>query len=478
MRAAGGASAAATIVAMQLDPVHLAELCGGRVEGGATADPGGLREPLAAITTDSREVVAGGAFVAVRGERMDGHAFVADAAARGAAAAVVDAAWAAPEGTGTPPLLVRVADTGLALRRACAARLRELGCEVVGVTGSVGKTTAKEMIADVLGPGAARTPGNLNTWTGVPLSVLRLDPPVDVLVAEMGMSAPGEIADLAAMTGPRIGVLLNVGVSHIELLGSREAIAEAKAELLAALPERGLAVCNADDPRVRQVAHRGPAPVRWFGLREDAEVRARDIVADGLRGTDFTLVTPAGTARVRLRLPGVHLVTTACAAAAVAEERGVAVADLVERLHGLAPVAQRGAVLRGARGATIYDDSYNSAPQSLAAALGVLRGSGSSERIAVLGDMLELGAESDAAHDLAGRGAAEAATLLIAVGEQAERMVVAAVAAGLPPERALVAADADAAAGLALAACSPAATVLVKASHGLHLETVVERLRA
>ena len=237
----------------------LAELLGGRLE----AAPGARLE-ISDLVSDSRRVTTGAAFVALPGEAMDGHAFVADAARRGAALAVVGETFR--PGAETPPLLIRVPDTAAALRAACSRRIAQLGATVVGVTGSVGKTTAKEMCALALsGRPTARTPGNLNTWTQIPLHVLRLEPPVERLVIEMAMTAPGEIADLAGFTHPTYGVLLNVGQAHIGRLGSEAAIAQAKAELLAALPRDGAAILNADDPRVVGVAAQSRAPVRWFG---------------------------------------------------------------------------------------------------------------------------------------------------------------------------------------------------------------------
>jgi UDP-N-acetylmuramoyl-tripeptide--D-alanyl-D-alanine ligase len=455
---------------MLLTPADLARLFGGRLEGAGEATV-----PLTAIETDSRRVGPAGAFVALAGDREDGHAYVGAAARAGAALAVVAEGRPLPDGR--PPLLLRVEDTGAALRRACSARLGELGCAVVGVTGSVGKTSAKELCALALGGrDAAATPGNLNTWTGIPLSVLALRPPVGVFVAEMAMSAAGEIRDLCSFTRPVTGVVLNVGLSHIELLGSLAAIADAKAELLEALPADGHAVCNADDPEVRRVAGRSPAKVSWFGLGPDADYRAVEVVAEGLRGTRCRLVGPDGTAPLELRVPGLHTVRNACAAAAVAAHHGVGIAEVAERLAAFEAPPQRGVVSRGAGGAIIVDDSYNASPASLAAALEVLAGSGAPRRLAILGDMLELGDHSVAAHAEAGRHAAQAATALIAVGRHAALMVDAAVAAGMPPERARVAADVEEAATLARAQCDAGTVVLVKASHSVALERVVESL--
>ncbi|HXA29628.1 MAG TPA: UDP-N-acetylmuramoyl-tripeptide--D-alanyl-D-alanine ligase [Candidatus Angelobacter sp.] len=456
-------------------PSELARLFGGLLDGA-----GGTERPLAGLATDSREVVPGGGFVALRGTSDDGHGFVAAAAERGAAVAVVDATWTAPPNTPLPPLLLRVDDTASALRRACEQRLAELGAHVVGITGSVGKTTGKELIATVLDGSVrvARTPGNLNTWTGIPLSVLSLDAPLDVFVCEMAMSARGEIADLCAFTHPRTGVLLNIGTSHIELLGSQEAIADAKAELLEALPGDGLAVLNGDDEQVRRVASRTGARVTWFGLRSpDAHYRATNVVSRGIAGTSFTLIGPDASQPVQMRVPGTHVVLDAVAAAAVAAQFGVSMQDVAERLAGFEAPPQRGRIHQGVNGARIYDDSYNSSPASLAAALDTLGETKAKRRIAVLGDMLELGSHTAMAHRQAGRHAREVATTLVAVGEQAFTTVAAALAAGMEPEEAFAARSVDEAIEITRARCDGDTAVLVKASHGMHLERIVAALR-
>lgn len=470
-----GGGRPATMGAMPLLPADLARLFGGRLEGD------GAQTPIAAVAFDSRRVVPGGAFIALRGEAEDGHRYVGAAARAGASLAVVRRDFAAAEGEAAPPLLLRVDDTASTLRAACRRRLDELGCAVVGVTGSVGKTTAKELCAVALGRlRTARTPGNLNTWTGIPTSVLGLEPPVDVLVAELAMTAPGEIRDLARMLQPRIGVLLNVGLSHIELLGSVEAIADAKAELLEALPADGVAVCNANDERVRGVTSRSAAPVVWFGLRsEDAVFTATDLRVEGLRGTRFRLVGPGGeVVEARLEVPGEHVVLDACAAAAVAAQFGVGLAEVAERLATFRAPEQRGRVLPGPCGAVIYDDSYNSSPASLAAALAVLGSSGAAVRVAVIGDMLELGDYADEAHREAGRLAAGAATALVSVGPHADVVAAAAREAGMAADAAHVVGDAGEAAAVARRLCGPDTAVLVKASHGMALERVIAELTA
>jgi UDP-N-acetylmuramoyl-tripeptide--D-alanyl-D-alanine ligase len=282
---------------------------------------------------------------------------------------------------------------------------------------------------------------------------------VERLVIEMAMTAPGEIADLAGFTHPDVGLLLNVGQAHIGRLGSDEAIAAAKAELLEALPPDGTAVLNADDPRVVEVSSRSRAPVRWFGaVSPEAAWRVEEVEAGGVLGSRATLVGPDGRAPLRLRAPGRHLLLDAAAAAAVAATFGVGIAEAAERLSAFVPGEHRGRVLPGLAGSTIVDDSYNSSPTSLVAALEVLRESGAADRLAIIGDMLELGDRTAAAHREAGRCAAGAATRLIAVGSQAE--------------------DAERAADLAIPHLHSGIVVLVKASRGIGLDSVVERLLA
>jgi len=323
----------------------------------------------------------------------------------------------------------------------------------------------------------ARTPGNLNTWTGIPLSVLALEPPVEAFVCEMAMMARGEIHDLTTFTHPRTGVLLNIGLTHIELLGSQEAIADAKAELLDALPAEGLAVCNADDEQVARVAARSAAPVAWFGLESAAvQFRAADVRGEGIDGTSFTLVGPDGASPARLRVPGTHVVVDALAAAAVASRFGIGVAGVAARLESFEAPPQRGRVLAGWNGARIYDDSYNSSPASLSAALETLGATRAKRRVALIGDMLELGPHTAMAHRQAGRLATRTATTLIAVGEHANTTVAAALAAGMQPDEAFAARSVEEAIRVARERCDADTAVLVKASHGMALERVVEAL--
>lgn len=467
--------AAATMAAMSLTIADLARLCGGTLARCHDA-----AASVAAVEVDSRKVAPGAAFVALRGEHEDGHRYLDDAVRRGATCVVVGRGR--PEVGALPPgvAVVEVEDPNCALRGACTRRLEELGCTVVGITGSVGKTTAKEMTAAALSRMVvARTPGNLNTWTGIPQTVLGLEPPVEVFVAEMAMSAPGELRDLARMTRPAIGVLLNVGLAHVGLLGSIEAIAHAKGELLEELPEDGLAVCNADDPWVRRMASRSRASsIVWFGVHsEDAAYRALAVEEGGLAGVRFLLRGPDGEAPTRLRFCGAHAALDACAAAAVAGRWGIGVGEVAERLADLEPPEHRGVIREGRNGAIVYDDCYNSSPTSLAAALEVLGHSGRRRRVAVIGDMLELGRAAEEAHREAGRRCASVATHVVAVGEHALLVVAAAREAGLDARNTVVCGDAETAAEVALSWCDGDTAILVKGSRALGLERVVERLR-
>jgi UDP-N-acetylmuramoyl-tripeptide--D-alanyl-D-alanine ligase len=322
-----------------------------------------------------------------------------------------------------------------------------------------------------------KSEGNLNTYTGIPMTIFQMDPRDRALVVEYAMSRAGEIRELTRMAPPTIGVVLNVGLAHVGLLGSIEAVAAAKRELIEGLAPDGLAVLNADDPRVRAmsaVARR----FTLFGLSNDATVRAERIRLHGLEGSTFILLTPRGKAEVYLRLPGHHSISNALAAAAVALEFDFDAPAIASALHGFAPPARRMNIVPGRNGATVIDDSYNASPGSMLAALEVL---GLSPRgalkVAVLGDMLELGDHAERAHEEIGSLAGKTADVLIAVGEYAPRMVQAARRAGLPTDRAFVVESAE----QAVAALTPLLTaqtqVLVKASRGMRLERVVEQIR-
>ncbi|MBL8127599.1 MAG: UDP-N-acetylmuramoyl-tripeptide--D-alanyl-D-alanine ligase, partial [Chloroflexia bacterium] len=345
------------------------------------------------IQRDARQAKPGELFIALRGERFDGHDFVADAASAGAAAALVSRTWADEHFDAPLPLLV-VDDPLITLQQYAAwwrNRLPDL--LVVGITGSVGKTSTKETVATVLQRAGEtyRSPGNLNSEIGLPLSLLEVKPEHYAAVLEMGGAyAFGEIRLLCEIARPRIGVVTNIHPVHLERMGSIEAIAETKAELVDAIPEDGWAILNGDDARVRAMAERCKGKVLFFGLNEGNDVRASGVESDGLEGTAFWLHLDGEDNRVRIPLIGGHAVELALAAIAVGHAAGL---DLANMLQGLAEpgVQVRLLVLEGPNGSQMIDDTYNASTPSVMSALGLLAVMQPRRAIAVLGDMRELG---------------------------------------------------------------------------------------
>ncbi len=426
------------------------------------------------LYTDSREVRPGGLFVALQGEQQDGHAFIPQALEHGAGGIICRTPPAEP----AIAAIVQVDDTREALFALARERLRSHPVPIVGITGSAGKTTTKDLIAHLLGRRLAvrKSEGNLNTYTGIPMTIFQLGQTDQVLVMEYAMSRTGEIRELTAIAPPSVAAVLNVGLAHVGFLGSLEAVAAAKRELVEGLAPGGLAVLNADDPRVRVMAS-GDGRRTLYGLTPDAEVRAEKVRLHGIRGSNFLLKTRRGDASVFLRLPGRHSITNALAAAAVALEFDFDAPAIASGLHGFRPPPRRMSVLGGRRGATIIDDCYNASPGSMRAALEVLRlAPRRSVRVAVLGDMLELGDHAGTAHEDVGSWVAHAADHLIAIGEYAPRMVQAAQRAGLRPERAEAVANIEAAAARAEGLLGPDTVVLVKGSRGMRMERIVAAL--
>lgn len=428
------------------------------------------------LVTDSREVTAGSLFVALKGEQLDGHLFIPQAVERGAAGILCERA---PDDVAGPSV-VEVANTRQALVDMTAQRLRRQPVPIVAITGSAGKTTTKELIAHVLGRRLRvhKSEGNLNTYTGIPMTVFQMNPADRVLVLEYAMSRAGEIRELTRAAPPNIGVVLNVGLAHVGLLGSIEAVAAAKRELIEGLAPDGLAVLNADDPRVRAMAS-ASTRVSFYGLGNEAQVRAERIRLHGLEGSVFNLHTPRGSSEVYLRLPGQHSVVNALAAAAVALEFGFDAAAIASALHGFNPPSRRMNIVTGRKGAIVIDDSYNASPGSMEAALEVLRlAPEGALRVAVLGDMLELGDHAPGAHAEVGSLAGQTADFLIAIGDQAKTTVDSARRAGLAQDRAIVVESAEQAVAALEPLLGPKTRVLVKGSRGMRLERVVERIRA
>lgn len=429
------------------------------------------------VSTDSRTVRAGEIFVALQGERFDGHDFVGDAVKRGATAAIVS-----KPNVGVDPApgiaLIHVPDTLQAMGRIAAAHRSRFTIPVVAVTGSVGKTTTKDMVAHILSQRfkVLKTEENYNNEIGVPLTALQLEPSHQVAVFELAMRGPGEVAYLARIVRPTIGVVTNVGVTHIERLGSAQAIAAAKAELLQEMGPDSVAILNADDGNSASLRGAARGKVLTFGIERPADVTARDVRQGETGAANFTIAAGEEQAPVRLAVPGRHNVLNALAAAAAALEAGATVADVRKGLEGAALGKHRLQVLRSARGFTILDDCYNANPASMVAALEVLGQIKADGRMAVLGDMLELGPHAAEMHRDVGREAASRGlALLVAVGDHAHHLREGALT-GMTPEQVVAAADVEQCADIILQAARPGDAVLVKASRAMALERIVEKL--
>ncbi|CAN5760256.1 UDP-N-acetylmuramoyl-tripeptide--D-alanyl-D-alanine ligase [soil metagenome] len=463
------------------DPVSFTSSELSDVVDGALLHEGGA--PIHGGVVDSRRVERGNAFFALAGERTDGHNFLVDAARRGAAALVVarppnadQVAELDAHGEGGPALVL-VADPLAALQAMAGAHRSRCEPLVVCITGSLGKTSTKEQVAEVLAQRwrVMRNAGNENNEIGLPLTLLRLSPADEVAVLEMGMYQPGDIAQLAELARPGIGVVTAVRGSHLERAGSIEAIERGKRELVEALPTGGTAVLNADDPRVADMAAgRGhDLAVLRYGFSSAADVSAIDIESRATEGMSFRLVTPAGAAEVKTPALGRHSVHNALAAAAVGLAAGMALAEIVAGLERPFAAAHRTTLVRAGQW-QLLDDTYNAAPDSMIAALNLLA-TLPGRHVAVLGEMLELGPDSDAAHEMVGAHAARTADVLLVVGPMAERYAHG--AAGAIDRRVILrAATRDEALALLDDHLRPGDVVLLKASRGAAFDLLVDDL--
>ncbi len=443
---------------MRLSAAQVLEATGGTLLAGSP------ESAFSSFQTDSRQVPpAEGLFFALRGAELDGHDFAAAAARRGAAGLVVEREVATPPG----PAVIQVADTWRALYDLAGWVLARTGPLVVGITGSNGKTSTKEMVAAVLAcrHRVLKTEGNLNTETGVPLTVLGLEPGRHTaLVLEMGMQGPGEIARLAELGRPRVGVVTGIGTVHIEFFESEEGIARAKAELLQALPPDGLGVVNADDRFAALLTGLSRAPVATFGIAA-GDYRAEDYRPDPAGGSRFRF---RGT-EVRLAMAGIHQARNAVAALAVADFAEIPPAAAAAALASVR-VEGRMQERPAPGGFVVVDDAYNASPESMLAAFeAIAERPRNGLRLAVLGEMRELGDRATAAHREVGRRAAEVFDAVAVVDVGHGRNLAEAAGADLV-------ADAESAAAWARDRARPGSIVLVKASHGVHLEEVVRRL--
>ncbi len=458
-------------------PLRLAEIAritGGQVHQGlAPADP----DPLVdgPVVTDSREAAAGSLYVARIGEAMDGHQFVAAARAQGAVAALTSRPV-----TELPCVVVEDVQAAFV---SLARELVEHNAHtvVIGITGSSGKTSTKDLLSSVLqrhGETVANV-GSLNSEVGVPLTICRITPTTAYLVLEMGSRGIGHIDYLTRMAQPRIGVVLNVGTAHVGEFGTREIIGTAKAELVRGLPATGFAILNADDPIVSRMAEQTRAQVIQVGRSARADVRALDVSLDQQARASFTLVTGQGSAPVALGLHGEHHVGNALAVAAVALAVGMPLAAVATALGGARPLSRwRMEVHRRADGVTIVNDAYNANPDSMRAALEALATMGEGQRTwAVLGEMRELGPESVTEHDSLGRLAARLhVSRVVAVGEGAQPIDSGARHEGLSGEESTWVGDTEAAYELLRRQLAPGDVVLVKSSHDAGLRLLGDRL--
>jgi UDP-N-acetylmuramoyl-tripeptide--D-alanyl-D-alanine ligase len=434
---------------------------------------------VGSVSTDTRTLASGDTFVALAGPSYDGHAFLETAAERGAAGALVEPSRVARFPAGLA--VVAVADTLRALQDLAHAVRKRVATRVVAITGSAGKTTTKEALAAMLATrySTVRNKGNLNNHIGLPLSLLDLRAAPDYAVLELGMNHAGEIRRLVEIAEPDVRVWTNVGTAHLEFFGTREAIADAKAEVLENAATRTLAVVNADDPLVMARVAGFSGRLLTFGFGKSADIRAHQVVPRGFDGTRARVATPIGELELDVPLPGMGHVLNMLAATGVAVEAGIEAEAIATTVKELAPVARRGEVHRRADGTRIVDDSYNASPSALDMMLEVMaHDPAAGRRVAFLGEMLELGAQSAALHREAGRKAVEAgAAVVVAVGgDPARALRDGAVEAGLDPAAARYFESSAAAAAEAAVLVGPGDLVVVKGSRGTRMERVVDAL--
>lgn len=438
---------------------QIAEMCGGRLLSG------GGEAVATTFFTDSRKAAPGAVFVPIRGEKNDGHDYIASALASGAAGSFTD------HPVDAPGPLILVDDCREALQRVAAKYREGLSLPIIGITGSVGKTTAKEMVAQGLAPSRQvyKTPGNANSQVGVPITVCGIEPHHTAAVVEMGVSMPGEMARIARVAKPTCGVFTTIGTSHIEFMKTRENIMREKAHLADYLPAGAPLFVNGDNDLLPTLTG---FPLATFGLSEACQWRGVDIHETG-DGLAFLCLAPDGRRQeIRLPVAGAHNVRNALAALAVADYLGQALADTAEALSAYEPPAMRQVTTVREDGVTVIDDSYNASPESMRSAIDVLAGrEGPGKRVAVLAGMLELGEYSRREHVETGRYAkAHGVDRLIAVGGLAED-----IAEGFGPGAELAKDNAEAARMLE-GTLEPGDAVLVKGSRGMKTEEIVKKL--
>jgi len=441
---------------------------------------------VSAFVVDSREAVRGSVFVAFQGESADGHDYVADAFGRGAVAALVQRPvgdWPVIDtcsgAAGTPitlPALILVNDTMSALQQIARAWRARFNTRLIAITGSVGKTSTKELTAAVLSRRyrTLKSEGNQNNEIGVPLTLMNLRSSHERAVIEMGMYAQGEIDLLCDIARPSVGVLTMIGPVHLERLGSMEAIVAAKRELVTALPDDGVAILNMDDPRVMEMAGHTRARVFTYGLDPGADLWADRIDSMGLDGIRFTLHHDGENLNLRVPLIGRHSVHTALRAAAVGLVEGLPWEEIIAGMGAMSSQL-RLVVIPGPHDSLLIDDTYNSSPDSALAALNLLDDL-NGRHVAVLGDMLELGDAELQAHRVVGRRAADVADTLITVGRRARIIAYEAMNVGLAEDRVHMVDDAPAAVPVLEELIQPGDVILIKGSLGMRMDRIVTAL--
>lgn len=431
------------------------------------------------FSIDSRTLASGDLFFAIVAQR-DGHDFAQAASKRKAAGLIVSRP--VDLGDDNESFVIEVADTTRALQDLAKFVRKQSGAKVVAITGSAGKTTTKDTIAELIGSRhrVVKNAGNLNNHLGLPLSLLELRHGADVAVMELGMNHAGEIRTLVDVATPEVRVWTNVGEAHIGHFGSADAIADAKAEIMEGASAETLLVANADDDRVMTRVPSFAGRTVTFGLSERASVRAVDVEDLGLDGTRAELVTAAGTRALKVPLLGRGHLMNVLAGTAVALDMGIELDEIVECAARLKPSSRRGAVLRLPKGVTVIDDSYNSSPSALQRSLEVIARAWAARRVAVLGEMLELGDLSESLHRDCGRAAAASKlTKLYTIGgEPARLMGEAAIEAGLPRASVVHFANSTEAAPVIAGQVTSGDVVLVKGSRGTRTDLVVEKLTA
>ena len=436
-------------------------------------------EIVSGVAIDSRRVKSGDLYVPIKGEKFDGHQFIATAGGNGAVAAFCDQQRADLVQDLNLPVII-VGSALKATQELAAWYLKQTKAQVVAITGSVGKTSTKDMVAAVLQTKfkVLANKGNLNTEIGLPLTLFALKPGTDYPVLEMGMRGPGQITRLTEIAPPSIGVLINVGESHIELLGSREAIATAKGELLAALPAQGWAILNGDDPLVRSQASRSTAPLIYYGLSSQPDLQVTAINLEQLSDGRVRFILENGPEKtpVILAAPGQHNVQNALAAAAVGYSLGLTGPEIAIGLSQVDLTPMRCQVLETPGGYRVINDTYNACYDSMRAGLDLLASlkKESNRSIAVLGDMLELGENCIPAHRRVGQYVVESGVdYLVTVGTRSRQIVIGAVSNGFITERVWSVPDIDSAVEVLHSLVQETDVILVKGSRSMQMEKVV-----